>query len=124
MEFCDLIQTPKLENVILHSQLKEPVKGSCCFTFSHIIFSSRKHENSDFEFELWVSLTIFYNLYRYKLHPSQLLHQNIDTVERKPYLVNNQLIDYNIPGKGSATRKTFPYCSDFYSFSFFFKATN
>lgn len=30
----------------------------------------------------------------------QLLHQNIDTVERKPYLVNQQLIDYNIPGKG------------------------
>lgn len=30
----------------------------------------------------------------------QLLHQNIDTVERKPYLVNNSLIDYNIPGKG------------------------
>lgn len=53
MEFCDLIKTPKLENVILHSQLKDPIVGSFCLTFSHIIFSSRK-ENS--EFELWVSL--------------------------------------------------------------------
>lgn len=52
MEFCDLIQTPKLENVILHSQLKEPIVGSFCLTFSHIIISSRKNENS--EFELWV----------------------------------------------------------------------
>lgn len=54
MEFCDLIKTPKLENVILHSQLKEPVVGSFCLTFSHIIIASRtKSENS--EFELWVS---------------------------------------------------------------------
>lgn len=53
MEFCDLIQTPKLENVILNSQLKEPICGTLCLTFSHLIFSSRKNENSDFE--LWVS---------------------------------------------------------------------
>lgn len=49
MEFCDLIQTPKLESVILHSQLREPIVGSFCLTFSHIIISERK-EN----FELWV----------------------------------------------------------------------
>lgn len=61
MEFCDLIQTPKLENVILHSQLKEPIVGSFCLTFSHIIISSRK-ENS--EFELWVSLSVFFIVIR------------------------------------------------------------
>lgn len=50
MEFCDLIQTPKLESVILHRQSeKEPIVGSFCLTFSHIIISDRK-EN----FELWV----------------------------------------------------------------------
>lgn len=99
MEFCDLIQTPKLENVILHSQLKEPIVGSFCLTFSHIIISSRK-ENS--EFELWVrhkrKVLCLCNCQQDLF--LQLLHQNIDTVERKPYLVNQQLIDYNIPGKG------------------------
>lgn len=55
MDFVDLIKTPKLENVILHSQLREPILGSFCLTFSHTIISSRK-ENS--EFELWVSISI------------------------------------------------------------------
>lgn len=30
----------------------------------------------------------------------QLLHQSIDTIEKKPYLVNNQLTNVNVPGKG------------------------
>jgi myotubularin-related protein 9 len=78
MEFSDLIKCSQLENVLLiSSQLKEPMVSSLCLTFSHIILCNRE-QNS----ELW------------------LLHQNIDTIERKPYLVNQQLIDYNIPGKG------------------------
>ena len=30
----------------------------------------------------------------------QLLHQSIDIIERKPYLVNGQLMNVNVPGKG------------------------
>jgi hypothetical protein len=52
MEFCDLITTPKLDNVILHSQLREPIDGTLVLTFSHLILSSRKTDN---DFELWVS---------------------------------------------------------------------
>lgn len=54
MDFAEFIQTPKLDNVRLHSQLKEPVVGNICLTFSHLIFSetNKKSENSDFE--LWV----------------------------------------------------------------------
>lgn len=82
MDFSELITTPKLGHVILHRQLKPPICGTLCLTFSHIIVSSRKNEgdeNSEEE-EVW------------------LLHQSIDTIDRKPYLVNNQLMD--LPGKG------------------------
>lgn len=47
MDFCDLIQTPKIDTVILHRQLKQPIQGTLCLTFSHIIVSARKE--SDFE---------------------------------------------------------------------------
>lgn len=52
MDFCEFIEKPKLDNVTLHSQLREPMCGSLCLTFSHIIFSNRK----DDEFELWVNI--------------------------------------------------------------------
>lgn len=56
MDFCEFIQTPKLDSVILHRQLKHAIRGTLCLTFSHIIVSARKSENeknSDDE-ELWV----------------------------------------------------------------------
>lgn len=53
MEFSDLIQTPKLESVILHSQLRDPIVGSFCLTFSHIIIAERKDDRKE-NFELWV----------------------------------------------------------------------
>lgn len=59
MEFCDLITTPKLDNVILHSQLREPIDGTLVLTFSHLILSSRKTDN---DFELWVSQSVHYTV--------------------------------------------------------------
>jgi myotubularin-related protein 9 len=100
MDFSELITTPKLNHVILHRQLKPPICGTLCLTFSHIIVSENSQkENSTENEELWVhqknllsSLSVTFSLI------SQLLHQSIDVIERKPYLVNNQLID--LPGKG------------------------
>ncbi|KAL7037112.1 hypothetical protein ACKWTF_009076 [Chironomus riparius] len=82
MDFCEFIQTPKLDSVILHRQLKHPIRGSLCLTFSHVIVSARDNERKTDDEELW------------------LLHQSIDTIERKPYLVNGQLMNVNVPGKG------------------------
>lgn len=57
MDFCEFIQTPKLDSVTLHRQLKYPIRGTLCLTFSHsLIVSSNKNENernSDDE-ESWV----------------------------------------------------------------------
>lgn len=57
MDFSELITTPKLNHVILYRQLKPPIVGTLCLTFSHIIVSSRKNEsdntNNDEE-EIWV----------------------------------------------------------------------
>nr|CAI5868685.1 unnamed protein product [Callosobruchus analis] len=62
MEFAELIITPKVDGVILHSPFQEPIDGTLCITGHHLILSSRKEEIQ----ELW------------------LLHQCIDMVEKKP----------------------------------------
>ncbi|KAJ6634790.1 Myotubularin-related protein 9 [Pseudolycoriella hygida] len=69
MEFAELILTPKLDGVTLHSPLSESVGGTLCITGHHLILSSRKEAMQ----ELW------------------LLHQVIDWVERKPNVQNNVL---------------------------------
>lgn len=61
MEFAELITTPKLDGVILHSPFNEPIDGTLCITGHHLILSTRK-ENVQ---ELW------------------LLIQAIDSVEKK-----------------------------------------
>ncbi|CAH1118063.1 unnamed protein product [Phaedon cochleariae] len=61
MEFAELIITPKLDGVILHSPFIDPVDGTLCITGHHLILSSRKEDVQ----ELW------------------LLHQCIDSVEKK-----------------------------------------
>lgn len=69
MEFAELISTPKLDGVTLHSSLGEPVDGTLCITGHHLILSSRREGVQ----ELW------------------LLHAVIDSLERKPNLLNNVL---------------------------------
>ncbi|KAL1132090.1 hypothetical protein AAG570_010048 [Ranatra chinensis] len=64
MEFAELILTPKLDGVVMHSPFQKPMDGTLCVTGHHIILSSRK-EGAE---ELW------------------LLHDNVDAVEKK---VNN-----------------------------------
>lgn len=56
MDFSELITTPKLGYVILHRQLKPPICGTLCLTFSHIIVSSRSNESDETseEEEVWV----------------------------------------------------------------------
>lgn len=61
MEFAELISTPKLDGVILHTQNSEPVEGTLCITGHHLILSSRREGVQ----ELW------------------LLHHAIDVVEQK-----------------------------------------
>ena len=58
MEFADLITTAKLNYVVLHRQLRPPLCGTLCLTFSHIIVSSRNNENENSEQEndeFWVN---------------------------------------------------------------------
>lgn len=58
MDFCDLISTPKTD-VILHRQLKPPINGILCLTFSHILISERQNNENDeekSEEELWVRI--------------------------------------------------------------------
>lgn len=62
MEFVDLIQTPQLDGVVVHSPFQQPVERSLCIISHHLILSSRKEGVE----ELW------------------LLHRNVDSVERKP----------------------------------------
>lgn len=69
MEFAELIQTPKLDNVFLRGPFQTTVEGTLCITGHHLILSSRQEGIQ----ELW------------------LLHKNIDSVERKPYMENNVL---------------------------------
>lgn len=67
MEFAELITTPKLDGVILHTQTSEPVEGTLCITGHHLILSSRREGVQ----ELW------------------LLHHAIDVVEQKQTNSNN-----------------------------------
>ncbi|KAJ8981405.1 hypothetical protein NQ317_010343 [Molorchus minor] len=60
MEFTELIMTPKLNGVILHSPFHEPLDGTLCITGHHLILSSRKDDAQ----ELW------------------LLHHSIDSIEK------------------------------------------
>uniref|UniRef100_U5EXU6 Putative phosphatidylinositol 3-phosphate 3-phosphatase myotubularin mtm1 n=1 Tax=Corethrella appendiculata TaxID=1370023 RepID=U5EXU6_9DIPT len=70
MEFAELIPTPKLDNVVLRSQLNDyHIDGTLCITGHHLILSTRKEGEREL----------------------LLLHQNIDIVERKPNIVNNIL---------------------------------
>lgn len=50
MEFTELIATPKLDGVILHSSFHEPVDGTLCISGHHLLLSSRKEDVQ----ELWV----------------------------------------------------------------------
>lgn len=52
MEFADLIATPKLDGVILHTSFHEQVDGTLCITGHHLILSSRREGVQ----ELWVRL--------------------------------------------------------------------
>ncbi|KAF7269945.1 myotubularin-related protein 9 [Rhynchophorus ferrugineus] len=61
MDFADLITTPMLDGVILHSPFHEPIDGTLCITGHHLILSTRKDNVQ----ELW------------------LLIQAIDSVEKK-----------------------------------------
>ncbi|KAH8302863.1 hypothetical protein KR044_011376 [Drosophila immigrans] len=68
MEFADLIKTPKLDGVFLHTTTANAtVEGTLCITGHHLLLSARQ-ENSQ---ELW------------------LLHKNIDCVEKKPSMGQN-----------------------------------
>lgn len=50
MEFAIYIQTPKLDGVILHTPLNEPIDGTLCVSGHHLLLSSRKEDVQ----ELWV----------------------------------------------------------------------
>ncbi|KAH8372204.1 hypothetical protein KR093_010586 [Drosophila rubida] len=68
MEFADLIKTPKLDGVFLHTTTANAtVEGTLCITGHHLLLSARQ-ENTQ---ELW------------------LLHKNIDCVEKKPSIGQN-----------------------------------
>lgn len=55
MEFADLIKSPKLDGVILHSTLNEQVDGTLCITGHHLILSSRREGVQ----ELWVGSNVW-----------------------------------------------------------------
>ncbi|KAM8953861.1 myotubularin-related protein 9 [Pelodytes ibericus] len=61
MEFAELIQTPRVDHVVLYRPLQPPVGGTLCLTGHHLILSSRQDRTE----ELW------------------LLHSNIDCIEKK-----------------------------------------
>ncbi|NWS21999.1 MTMR9 protein, partial [Pachyramphus minor] len=62
MEFAELIKTPRADNVVLHRPFHAAVEGTLCLTGHHLIFSSRRRNNTE---ELW------------------LLHSNIDSCEKR-----------------------------------------
>ncbi|KAK3087957.1 hypothetical protein FSP39_012815 [Pinctada imbricata] len=62
MEFAEFINTPKVDNVMLFQPFKNPQQGTLCITGHHLIFSTRRLDNTE---ELW------------------LLHSNVDMVEKK-----------------------------------------
>ncbi|XP_046807439.1 myotubularin-related protein 9 [Lucilia cuprina] len=70
MEFVELIKTPKLDGVFLHDHQNSTVEGRLCITGHHLLLSARQ-ENSQ---ELW------------------LMHKNIDSVEKKPFILQNAVV--------------------------------
>jgi hypothetical protein len=64
MDFAHLIEVPKIDSVVLHRQLRKPISGTLCLTFSHIIVSERHRNESDDDKngseELWVSVLCFW----------------------------------------------------------------
>ncbi|KAG9510001.1 Myotubularin-related protein 9 [Fragariocoptes setiger] len=70
MEFAELIQIPKLDNVTLHRNLHTPIQVTLCITCHHLILSSRSN-NDD---EIWI------------------LHVLVDNVERRITSTQNSLI--------------------------------
>ncbi|XP_013114065.1 myotubularin-related protein 9 [Stomoxys calcitrans] len=71
MDFVELILTPKLDGVCLHDHTNAAIEGRLCITGHHLLLSSSRQENSQ---ELW------------------LMHKNIDFVEKKPFLVQNNVV--------------------------------
>lgn len=47
-DHSELILIPKLDNVILHGPLHEPVEGTLCIIRHHLILSSRKEGIQEF----------------------------------------------------------------------------
>lgn len=60
MEFAELIATPKLDDVILRSQLDEDDLNyyRLCITAHHLILSAKKEDSP----ELWVKKFFFANI--------------------------------------------------------------
>lgn len=86
MEFADLILSSKIDNVTLHSPHNRPLDGILCITGHHLIVSSRKEGGQ----ELWVkilSLQAKYQFFVFMFNDVifyfQLLHSNIDHIDRK-----------------------------------------
>jgi myotubularin-related protein 9 len=50
MEFAELIKTPKVDGVVLHTSLSRPVDVALCLTGHHLILSARREGVE----ELWV----------------------------------------------------------------------
>ena len=85
MDFSDLIKTPKLNHVTLFRQLKPPICGTLCLTFSHIIVSSRSSESdngSNDEEEIWV---IVFTDNIHTLHLTPYLYLKPDTSPKHRY---------------------------------------
>uniref|UniRef100_T1GCB6 Myotubularin phosphatase domain-containing protein n=1 Tax=Megaselia scalaris TaxID=36166 RepID=T1GCB6_MEGSC len=71
MEFADFILTPKLDGVIFHDHLHTTIiDGTLMISGHHLIFSTRQEG----EKELW------------------LLHKNIDAIDKKPCILNNNVV--------------------------------
>lgn len=89
MEFADLILTPKLDGVIFHDHLHTAIiDGTLCITGHHLIFSNRQ----DGEKELWVSCVVLLPIPKCCQRPFQLLHKNVDAIDKKPCVLNNVVV--------------------------------
>lgn len=120
MEFADLIKTPKLDGVFLHTTTSNAtVEGTLCITGHHLLLSARQ-ENSQ---ELWVgtgpSHAEGFHLTVNSI-TLQLLHKNIDCVEKKPSMGQNIVMGGMITLKCKDLRiiaLEIKYAKDFYNVS-------